>query len=164
MKQFVHVVAGLIESRERILLVEQQGPDDSAQNWAFPGGRVEAGESLQAALIREVSEESGLVVTRVGPLLSLTEIEHITAGLRVLAFTFRVEAWHGELAHDDPDKLIHRAVFLPRAEALAHLADNPFPSMRDPGLHCLQHPESAGACWLFRAEGPAETLIRTPAL
>ena len=45
----------------RILLV-QRGRPPSAGSWSIPGGRVEEGETLAAALRREVAEETGLDV------------------------------------------------------------------------------------------------------
>jgi len=46
---------------ERLLLV-RRGQAPRPGEWSIPGGRPEAGETLQEALIREVAEETGLTV------------------------------------------------------------------------------------------------------
>ncbi|WP_225336111.1 NUDIX hydrolase [Halomicrobium urmianum] len=46
----------LVTSRDRVLLIEEQR-DDGSTFWTFPGGGVEAGESLRNCLRREVREE-----------------------------------------------------------------------------------------------------------
>ena len=52
----VGVFAAIFDDQERILCVKlNYGP----LSWTTPGGRVEAGESPVAALIREIHEESG---------------------------------------------------------------------------------------------------------
>jgi 8-oxo-dGTP diphosphatase len=64
----LHVVGAAI-TRGGACLVAQRGPRMSlAGKWEFPGGKVEAGESPQAALAREIAEELGLEIA-VGPLL-----------------------------------------------------------------------------------------------
>jgi 8-oxo-dGTP diphosphatase len=55
----------------RILLVRRARPP-MAGRWSLPGGRLEFGERIEAAVQREVFEESGLVV-QVGPLVEVVE-------------------------------------------------------------------------------------------
>ncbi len=56
--------------------------------WAFPGGRVEPGESLSAAVERELAEETGLVV-RCGELVGVTE--HISDQMHFVILDYAVE-------------------------------------------------------------------------
>jgi ADP-ribose pyrophosphatase YjhB (NUDIX family) len=53
-----------VPGAEEWLLLRHSGPRDV---WDPPGGRVERGEELNAAVLREVLEETGLVVTVAGP-------------------------------------------------------------------------------------------------
>ena len=60
MKQ-IHVVAGVIrDACGRILLARRTEGRDLAGLWEFPGGKVEPGESPEAALVRELREELGI--------------------------------------------------------------------------------------------------------
>jgi 8-oxo-dGTP diphosphatase len=54
------VAVALVDPDGRILM--QRRPADRAHGglWEFPGGKVEAGESLEGALVREIEEELGL--------------------------------------------------------------------------------------------------------
>jgi 8-oxo-dGTP pyrophosphatase MutT (NUDIX family) len=56
-------VRGIIRDGERLLMVYSTQNGD----YKFPGGGVGAGESQQQALIREIREECGALVTEVGP-------------------------------------------------------------------------------------------------
>ena len=56
-KKHLHVVCALIERDGRVLVAQR--PAEKAQGllWEFPGGKLEAGESAEAALVREIREE-----------------------------------------------------------------------------------------------------------
>jgi 8-oxo-dGTP diphosphatase len=55
-----------------VVLARRNNPPRVGQ-WSLPGGKVERGESLTAALAREILEECGLVVS-VGPLVEVVEL------------------------------------------------------------------------------------------
>ncbi len=58
------VVAAAIVDAEGRVLVQQRPPETSmAGLWEFPGGKVEPGETPEAAVARELHEELGIVVT-----------------------------------------------------------------------------------------------------
>ena len=57
----VRATAALIEDGS-ILLVEQRVTESLDRGWSLPGGRLEPGETLEACVIREVKEETGVDV------------------------------------------------------------------------------------------------------
>jgi 8-oxo-dGTP diphosphatase len=59
MKQ-IDVVAALILANGRVLAAQRPNRGEAALLWEFPGGKVEAGESHQTALARELAEELGI--------------------------------------------------------------------------------------------------------
>ena len=56
------VVAGILVREGRVLATRRSRPAALARRWEFPGGKVEAGESCEDALVRELSEELGISV------------------------------------------------------------------------------------------------------
>src|SRR5690349_14952231 len=66
--------SALIRQDEKILLVFQFGAGDPYPTWALPGGKLEHGESLAHGLVREVREETGLIVDRIDKLVSVTHL------------------------------------------------------------------------------------------
>ncbi|WP_019912026.1 NUDIX hydrolase [Paenibacillus sp. HW567] len=62
-RSIIVAVKGIIVHTGRILLVQRAGEDTAgAGSWECPGGKIEFGEGLEAALEREVKEETGLTV------------------------------------------------------------------------------------------------------
>ena len=70
------VVAVIIDSDDRVLLTQRNVPPFQGE-WVMPGGKIDLGEPIVAALKREVWEEVGLEV-EVGNLIDL--FEHVTPG------------------------------------------------------------------------------------
>lgn len=63
------VVAAVIERSDRRLLIGQRRRSDtSALKWEFPGGKVEPGETPEAALARELREELGTTLRKWAPI------------------------------------------------------------------------------------------------
>jgi ADP-ribose pyrophosphatase YjhB (NUDIX family) len=97
-------VTGVLIEGDKILLLHQD--TDSGRGWSLPGGKVEEGETLEAALVREMREETGLTVS-VGRLLYVCD----SFGDRghVVHITFDVNRVGGELgavvAHADTEPI-----------------------------------------------------------
>ena len=67
-------VAAALIIREGQVLIGQRRPDQPmASMWEFPGGKIEAGETAQQALVRELSEELGIRASIGAP---VTRIRH----------------------------------------------------------------------------------------
>jgi 8-oxo-dGTP diphosphatase len=64
------VVAAFVERRGRVLLSQRRADQSFPLAWEFPGGKVEPGEDLVSALVREIREELGCTI-RVGDILDL---------------------------------------------------------------------------------------------
>jgi len=77
-----------------VLLGQRRRGDRHALKWEFPGGKVEAGESPQQALIRELSEEVQ-IIAKVGPELARYEHDY-PSGSRVHLLFFAVTEFAGE--------------------------------------------------------------------
>lgn len=70
------VVSAVVLNDDHVLMVRRIGTD--GLRWHFPGGVVEEGESTKHAVIREVEEETGVVVD---PIRCLTRRQHPETGV-----------------------------------------------------------------------------------
>ena len=90
----IHVAVGvLIDSKGSVLLTRRLKGTHLAGYWEFPGGKVEAGESVQTALARELEEELG---TRIGETVPLMTVSHDYGEKQVLLDVHQVKDWNGE--------------------------------------------------------------------
>lgn len=62
------VVAAVIERDRRLLIGQRRRNDTSPLKWEFPGGKVEAGETPEDALARELKEELGVSLRKWVPI------------------------------------------------------------------------------------------------
>ena len=67
----VPCVGAVVHDEQGRLLLIRRGHAPSAGLWSVPGGRMEAGETQEQAVVRELAEETGLVVQPVRPLGSV---------------------------------------------------------------------------------------------
>lgn len=90
----IHVAAAVIRAADGRVLIAKR-PLDKHQGglWEFPGGKVEADETVEAALARELAEELGIAVTAAQPLI---QVRHDYPDKQVLLDVWQVTAFDGE--------------------------------------------------------------------
>jgi 8-oxo-dGTP diphosphatase len=104
------VVAAIIE-RDGLILIGQRKPGQShALQWEFPGGKVEPGETPEAALARELEEELS-ILDATGKEIARYSYEYPGKKPIELIF-FRVTSYAGDVE----DRIYHATAWAPRAK------------------------------------------------
>ncbi len=107
----VDVVAALIRRENQVLICQRPAHKARGLKWEFPGGKVEAGETPQAALKRECREELGVEID-VGE--KRFELTHRYPDLAVRLMVFDAELVSGEpISHE------HAQILWERVDRLA---------------------------------------------
>ena len=90
----IEVAAGVLtDARGRVLLMQRKPGTHLAGAWEFPGGKLERGEHVEQALVREMREELGIEAREFAPLVSLPW-RYPEKAIRLHAL--RVTGWGGE--------------------------------------------------------------------
>ena len=84
----------LIDADGRVLLAQRPPGKSLAGLWEFPGGKVETGETPEAALIRELAEELG-IDTKESCLAPLTFASHAYPEFHLLMPLYACRRWSG---------------------------------------------------------------------
>lgn len=135
---YLHVAAAVVVDRAGRVLVARR-PDHLHQGglWEFPGGKVEAGETVRAALARELDEEVGITVSSARPLI---RIPHDYGDRRVLLDVWWVDGFDGT-AHGREGQPV-------RWVEPAALSDLAMPAANRPIVTAVQLPD----CYLVTPE------------
>jgi 8-oxo-dGTP diphosphatase len=94
MKTVLVSAVALIDVDGRVLLAQRPAGKSMAGLWEFPGGKVEAGETPEVALIRELEEELG-INTWQSCLAPLTFASHTYDDFHLLMPLFACRKWEG---------------------------------------------------------------------
>lgn len=90
----VHVAVGVVLDGDRKVLITRRAPEAHQGGlWEFPGGKVEAGETVTVALTRELREELGIAIARTSALL---EVHHDYGDKTVMLDVHVVWEYSGE--------------------------------------------------------------------
>lgn len=117
------VSAGILERDGLILICQRRQDQPHAGKWEFPGGKAEAEETPEAALIRELREELGI---EIAPPAEITRYEFAYPGKKPILLVFlKVSGWRGEI-----ENRIFQTIRWERAERLGEFdfleGDAPF--------------------------------------
>jgi mutator protein MutT len=94
----IDVVCAVVMRAGRVLLVRRRAGGTHGGLWELPGGKVEAGESHTAALVRELAEELGIEADVGAPVASACDG-------RIRLFAYRVDAFRGTIELREHDAL-----------------------------------------------------------
>jgi 8-oxo-dGTP diphosphatase len=90
------VACALVDEDGRVLIAKRPEGRALAGLWEFPGGKIEAGERPEEALIRELAEELGIDVTE-SCLAPLTFASHAYEEFHLLMPLYVCRQWDGEI-------------------------------------------------------------------
>ncbi|MEO1103473.1 MAG: (deoxy)nucleoside triphosphate pyrophosphohydrolase [Pseudomonadota bacterium] len=84
----------LVDAQGQVLISQRPQGKAMAGLWEFPGGKVEPGETPEAALVRELDEELGITVAA-ADLAPFTFASHTYAAFHLLMPLYRCTIWEG---------------------------------------------------------------------
>lgn len=115
--------AALIDVDGRVLICQRPEGKQLAGLWEFPGGKVEAGETPEACLIRELDEELGIKVAQ-ACLAPFVFASHTYETFHLLMPLYLLRRWEGQVTRKE-----HAGLAWVKPNALA---DYPMPPADEP--------------------------------
>jgi 8-oxo-dGTP diphosphatase len=120
----------LVDKDSRILLAQRPEGKEFAGYWEFPGGKIEQGETPEAALIREIREELG-VETKDSCLAPISFASHAYENFHLILLLYICRRWQnapealegGQLAWVRPQRLRNYEMPPANVEFIAILQD-----------------------------------------
>lgn len=158
-EKIVHVVAGVItDARGRILLARRTEGRDLAGLWEFPGGKVDAGETPERALARELREELGIEAK---PGAAVIAVPQQYPDKRLRLDVRLIDAWSGQVKALDGQAL----VWVPPHKLASYAmpaADRPVvAALRDPDRYLVTpEPDADDDAWLAGLRASLDAGIR----
>ena len=101
----VYVAAGVLEQEDgSVFLVQRPLHKEMGGLWEIPGGKVEAGETPEETLVRELKEELGIQVST-KDLTPLTFVSHSYKKFHLVMLVFLCKKWAGTITlHENQEK------------------------------------------------------------
>ena len=129
--EIIHVAAAVIINSDNEVLISQRAAYvHQGGLWEFPGGKLESGESVQQALLRELDEELGICVNSYRPLIKIT---HQYPDKTVLLDVWKVDDFTGQPVGREGQAI--------RWQAADQLNKKEFPAADVPVIQALNLPE-----------------------
>lgn len=97
----VKVTAGVIIDEDKVLITRRAPKENFAGGWEFPGGKIEADETQQECLVRELREELDITVS-VGEFC--TEVTHDYGNMKINLIAYYCTIVKGEISMSVHDK------------------------------------------------------------
>jgi 8-oxo-dGTP diphosphatase len=137
----------------RVALVHERYDTWDREYWNQPGGAVEEDESPLEAAVRELAEETGLVVSLDALVPISTMVLTDTSGsVRSQAWNFTVDVDGSDLRPEDPS--VRDARWFARDEAVDLLTELPYPPIAEPAVAYLRGAAAPGSAWRFTLTSP----------
>jgi 8-oxo-dGTP diphosphatase len=158
-RTIVRVAAAILHRDDgKVLLAQRLSGTPYPGYWEFPGGKLEPGESARDALLRELEEELGIVVTRAAPWLTQRyDYPHAHVELEF----FRVFEWQGEPHGRDGQAIAWQQPTAIEVAPLLPANATVLRALALPAVYAISMAEDLGeAAFLARARGALDAGLR----